>query len=169
MAKKKKLKIVEWRTGTIAEFLGLTPAQAYYIKIRVALINSLSSLREQKRITQEQLAKLIKSSQSRVAKMEAGDPTVSLDLLFRAILALGVSAEELLKHLLKEVNPYSLEKHASAIEDWTIETASGVLPPDMRLRRAYTSFKGIPVGGTLASTITQSPLTYMGEKPHWAN
>jgi len=40
-------------------------------------------------------AKLIKSSQSRLAKMEGGDPSVSLDLLIRSLLALGASNRDL--------------------------------------------------------------------------
>jgi transcriptional regulator with XRE-family HTH domain len=50
-----------------------------------------------KKLTQEQLAKLMSSSQSRVAKMEAGDPSVSLDLLIRSLLTLGASEKDLAK------------------------------------------------------------------------
>jgi predicted transcriptional regulator len=46
-------------------------------------------------VTQVALAKALQSSQSRVAKMEAGDPTVSLDLLVRSLLALGASNRDL--------------------------------------------------------------------------
>jgi hypothetical protein len=35
------------------------------------------------------------SSQSRVAKMEAGDPTVSLDLLVQGLLAAGATRREI--------------------------------------------------------------------------
>ncbi|MEX2495998.1 MAG: helix-turn-helix transcriptional regulator [Woeseia sp.] len=48
-----------------------------------------------RRLTQAELARAIRSSQSRVAKMEAGDPTVSIDLLVKSLLALGVSKKEL--------------------------------------------------------------------------
>ena len=51
--------------------------------------------REQKRLNQAELASRINSSQSRVAKMEAGDPSVSLDLLIRSLLALGASRRDL--------------------------------------------------------------------------
>jgi predicted transcriptional regulator len=46
-------------------------------------------------MSQTQLAKAVQPSQSRVAKMEAGDPTVSLDLLLRSFLALGASNRDL--------------------------------------------------------------------------
>ena len=51
------------------------------------------------KLTQEQVARLLKSSQSRVAKMEAGDPSVSLDLLVRSLLALGASKKHLAQML----------------------------------------------------------------------
>ena len=56
---------------------------------------NLHHRRKRRRLTQVQLAKLIKSSQSRVAKMERGDPAVSIDLLIRSHLALGASNRDL--------------------------------------------------------------------------
>jgi transcriptional regulator with XRE-family HTH domain len=50
-------------------------------------------------LTQVALAKKIKSSQSRVAKMEAGDPSVSIDLLVRSLIALGETPTNLRKTL----------------------------------------------------------------------
>jgi hypothetical protein len=41
-----------------------------------------------------EIVDLIGSSQSRVAKMEAGDPTVSVDLLIRTLLTLGVNRKQ---------------------------------------------------------------------------
>jgi transcriptional regulator with XRE-family HTH domain len=40
-------------------------------------------------MTQQQLATRLKSSQSRVAKIEAGARDVSLDLMFRGLFAVG--------------------------------------------------------------------------------
>ena len=57
-------------------------------------------------LTQVDLAKAVQSSQSRVAKMEAGDPSVSLDLLVRSLIALGTSSKELGKIIsLSRVRP----------------------------------------------------------------
>jgi transcriptional regulator with XRE-family HTH domain len=53
-----------------------------------------------KKLTQAELARILNSSQSRVAKMEAGDPTVSIDLLIKSLLALGVSKKELGRSIL---------------------------------------------------------------------
>jgi transcriptional regulator with XRE-family HTH domain len=63
--------------------------------LKLALSEKLKERRLRKNLTQAQLAKVIESSQSRIAKMEAGDPTVSIDLLVKSLLALGVSKKEL--------------------------------------------------------------------------
>ncbi|HSQ59547.1 MAG TPA: helix-turn-helix domain-containing protein [Acidobacteriota bacterium] len=73
------------------ELLGLTEAEAALVELRVALSRSLRLRRTRRRLSQAQLAKLLRSSQSRVAKMEAGDPSVSLDLLIRSLLTMGLS------------------------------------------------------------------------------
>ena len=44
-----------------------------------------------------ELAKRLRSSQSRVAKMEASDPAVSIDLLIRALLAAGAKKKDIAK------------------------------------------------------------------------
>ena len=94
-AKRKRLERAGWRVGTVREFLGLSKAEAELVEMRVALATGLRARRERARLTQTALAKQLKSSQSRVAKMEAGDPTVSLDLLIRAHLTLGAKRAEI--------------------------------------------------------------------------
>ena len=96
-AKKKRLEKKGWRIGSAAEFLDLTPEESRYIELKHALGEHLKSRRRSRRLSQETLAKLLSSSQSRVAKMEAADPSVSLDLLVRSLLALGSSEKELAK------------------------------------------------------------------------
>jgi len=96
-SKKTRLEKKGWRIGSAAEFLGLTPEENRYIDLKLALGEHLKRRRRSRRFSQESLAKLLKSSQSRVAKMEAADPSVSLDLLFRSLLALGSSEKELAK------------------------------------------------------------------------
>ncbi len=97
MNKTKEAKLAEmgWRSGTVAEFLGLTPEDSAYVEMRVALSSSLRQYRKAKRLTQTQLAKRMESSQSRMAKAEAGDASVSLDLLIESLLALGATREDL--------------------------------------------------------------------------
>lgn len=94
-AKRKRLERKGWKVGTAKEFLRLTSEEATYVELKLALSRKLSDLRRRHRLTQVQAAKILQSSQSRVAKMEAGDPSVSLDLLVRSLLALGVTKETL--------------------------------------------------------------------------
>jgi predicted transcriptional regulator len=94
-AKKVRLEKKGWRVGTVQEFLGLTDQEAAYVELRVRLSKALRLRRAHQRLSQVTLARLIHSSQSRVAKMEAGDPSVSLDLLIRSLLALGATSRDL--------------------------------------------------------------------------
>jgi ribosome-binding protein aMBF1 (putative translation factor) len=93
--KRKKLAAKGWKVGNATDFLELSPSEKAYIDLRLKLADGLKSRRHFRGITQTQLAKALRSSQSRVAKMEAGDPTVSLDLLVKSLLALGTSNREL--------------------------------------------------------------------------
>ncbi len=94
-ARKKRLEAKGWKIGTAREFLNLSAEEAAYVELKLALSRNLQEYRRQKRLTQDELARRLKSSQSRVAKMEAGDPSVSLDLLVRSLLALGASRKRL--------------------------------------------------------------------------
>ena len=93
--KRDKLTSKGWKVGSAAEFLGLSPEEEALIELRLRLAQGLRARRTRQRMTQAQLAAAIRSSQSRVAKMEAGDPTVSLDLLVRSLLTLGASSADL--------------------------------------------------------------------------
>jgi transcriptional regulator with XRE-family HTH domain len=93
--KKRRLEAAGWKVGTAAEFLELSPADQAFIEIKLQLAKKLRELRADAELTQKQVAKQIGSSQSRVAKMEAGDPTVSLDLLVRSLLTVGSTRREL--------------------------------------------------------------------------
>lgn len=84
-----------WKFGSTAEFLGLSEEETTYIEMKIALSEKLKNRRLRKKLTQAELAKLVHSSQSRIAKMEAGDPSVSIDLLVKSLIALGVSKKEL--------------------------------------------------------------------------
>jgi predicted XRE-type DNA-binding protein len=99
-AKQKRLEKAGWKIGTVGDFLGLTPEESAYVELKLSLSKSLQKRRRQKKLTQEQFARILKSSQSRVAKMEAGDPTVSIDLLVRSLIALGASSKTLARSLL---------------------------------------------------------------------
>ena len=94
-ARQEKLEKRGWKFGTAAEFLELSADESAYIELKLALSDRLKAKRLSKKLTQVQLAQIMNSSQSRVAKMEAGDPAVSIDLLVKSLLALGVSKKEL--------------------------------------------------------------------------
>ncbi len=89
--KRKTLEAAGWKIGGASEFLGLSPEESAYIELKLTLSNALRERRKQQRLTQVELAARLKSSQSRVAKMEAGDPSVSLDLLVRSLLTTGIT------------------------------------------------------------------------------
>jgi ribosome-binding protein aMBF1 (putative translation factor) len=93
--KRKHLEARGWKVGSVKEFLDLSDRESAYIELRLKLARGLKARRHARGLSQTQLAKAVQSSQSRVAKMEAGDPTVSLDLLVRSLLALGASNRDL--------------------------------------------------------------------------
>ena len=94
-AKARRLRDAGWSVGDTKDFLGLTAAEAAIVEMRAALATSLRRQRTSRRLSQATLAGRIGSSQSRVAKMEAGDPSVSLELLIRSLLATGVRKREI--------------------------------------------------------------------------
>ncbi len=86
--KQKRVEAAGWKIGDVEELLNLTQEESSHIELKLSLSQNLQKWRRMLNITQQDFARLIKSSQSRVAKMEAGDPSVCLDLLVRPLLAL---------------------------------------------------------------------------------
>ena len=93
--KQKRLEKAGWRVGSASEFLGLSAAEEELVAMKLSLSAKLKKARERRQITQTDLAKRMGSSQSRVAKMEAGDPGVSLDLLVQGLLAVGATRKQI--------------------------------------------------------------------------
>lgn len=93
--KREKLEARGWKAGSAADFLELTQEEAAYLDLKMSLSRSLREFRKRKRWSQAELARAIRSSQSRVAKMEAGDRSVSVDLLIKSLLAVGASNSDL--------------------------------------------------------------------------
>lgn len=94
-SKIERLKKKGWKVGTVKEFLELPDGEAAYIELKLRLSDRLRSMRKDKKLSQVQLAEVLESSQSRIAKMEGGDPSVTIDLLVRALLELGASNRDL--------------------------------------------------------------------------
>jgi DNA-binding XRE family transcriptional regulator len=97
--KRARLESAGWKVGDAADFLELTPAERELVEMRLALGRSLKAHRQKKRLTQSALAKRLGSSQSRIAKMEGGDASVSLDLLIQGLLALDATRKDVAKVL----------------------------------------------------------------------
>ena len=93
--KKARLERSGWKVGEVREFLKLSDVEVVLVEFKLALSRGLRQRRTEQKLTQAELARLVRSSQSRVAKMEAGDPTVSIDLLVRSFLAMGATRKEL--------------------------------------------------------------------------
>ena len=93
-SKKKQLESHGWKVGDATEFLGLSEEESAFIEMKLSLAENLRNLRRDRKISQVQLARRLGSSQSRVAKMEAGDPSVSVDLLLKGLLALGATRQD---------------------------------------------------------------------------
>jgi ribosome-binding protein aMBF1 (putative translation factor) len=97
--KRKRIETKGWKVGSASDFLNLTSDETAYVEMKLALSKRLREARQEKTLSQAQFAQLLKSSQSRIAKMEAGDPSVSLDLLVRSLLALGTTRKSLARFL----------------------------------------------------------------------
>ena len=97
VSKRRKLENAGWKVGSVDEFLELSPEEFAYVEMKLALSKFLKERRIKKGISQVAFAAKIDSSQSRVAKMETGDPSVSIDLLMKSLLALGASKKEVAK------------------------------------------------------------------------
>jgi len=93
--KQKKLEKKGWKIGSAKEFLNLSAEEESYIELKIKLSANLRKVKTERKLTQVDLAKIIKSSQSRVAKLETGDPSVSLDLIIRSLLALGTTNKDI--------------------------------------------------------------------------
>ncbi|MEN8215861.1 MAG: helix-turn-helix transcriptional regulator [Pseudomonadota bacterium] len=91
--KQAKLASKGWKIGTVNDFLDLTPAEATYIELRLALSENLKQRRTQ--LTSSQFAQLLNANPSQIEKLETGEASVSLDFLIRSLLTLGASVKEL--------------------------------------------------------------------------
>jgi len=93
----KRLKAAGWKVGTTREFLGLEEQESALVEVKLSLIDALKKSRQKRRLSQVDLAQSMGSSQSRIAKIEAGDASVSLDLIVRALIAAGATQQDIRK------------------------------------------------------------------------
>lgn len=93
--KQKRLESAGWKIESAPDFLDLTPPENEYIELKLRLSKALKRRRSELKLSQEKFAKVIRSSQSRVAKMETGDSSVSIDLLVRGLIISGINSKGL--------------------------------------------------------------------------
>ena len=84
----------DWKEGTVQDFLELSNADMALVETKVALTRELRRKREASRMTQTEVARVLGTSQGRVARIEAGDPSVSLDSVFKALYILGATPRD---------------------------------------------------------------------------
>ncbi len=101
--KRKSLEAAGWKVGDASDFLGLTSAETELVELKTRLALFAKEQRKTNQLSQETLAHKIGSSQSRVAKIESGDPSVSLDLIVKALLSAGTTRQELAQAILDSV------------------------------------------------------------------
>jgi hypothetical protein len=97
--RRRRLEIDGWKVGGAAEFLGLSHEEAAIIELKLGLADAVREERTRRRMTQEQLGRLLGSSQSRVAKMEAADRSVSIDLMVRSLITMGASRKDVASYI----------------------------------------------------------------------
>ena len=97
IAKKRLLDSKGWVGGDAGDFPGLSEEERRFVELKMSLAHGVKELRERLGLTQLALAEKLGSSQSRVAKMEAGDGSVSLDLTMRSVLSMGATTTEIAK------------------------------------------------------------------------
>jgi transcriptional regulator with XRE-family HTH domain len=114
--KRKKLEAKGWKLADTADFLELSPAESTLVELKVNLARTMKQLRKARHISQQKLAKLLGSSQSRVAKMEACDSSVSMDMMVRSMAVLGASSLDIAKAMEPSVvvNKRPVAKRAAA-------------------------------------------------------
>lgn len=126
-SKRKKLEAAGYKVGNAADFLGLSPEEAALIDLKVNLASQLVALRKKVRVSQETLAKRIGSSQSRIAKMEACDSSVSMDLMFKTAFALGADQK-----MIGRIVASSASKGVASPNKATAKKKAAVKKPKMK-------------------------------------
>lgn len=97
--KQQRLKSKGWKLGDAADFLNLSAEEQALLELKLELGRQLRKCRIERSWTQNHFAKLVRSSQTRVAKMESGDPSVSLDLLVKSLLVAGATRKDIAREI----------------------------------------------------------------------
>jgi predicted XRE-type DNA-binding protein len=103
--RKRRLEEAGFKFGTVGELFGLTEAEEELIEMKVAVAEAIRDLREARSLSQADLARLLGTGQARVSKLERSSESTSLDTLFRCMLVLGATREELAKAIARSAQP----------------------------------------------------------------
>lgn len=93
--KLERIKAAGWEVGRADDFLQLSEEESRLLALKLSMISAVKKLRIKRKLSQIDLAQRMKSSQSRIAKIEAGDASVSLDLIVRALIASGATTRDI--------------------------------------------------------------------------
>jgi DNA-binding XRE family transcriptional regulator len=96
-SKKERLQKLGYIVTDAQNYLALSNEEMALIDLKVQLIHKLKAIRKKAGTTQKELAKLMHTSQSRIAMLEGGASDVSLDLVCKALFALGTSKKQIAK------------------------------------------------------------------------
>jgi len=96
----------DWKEGTVQDFLGLSDTDMALVETKVVLTRALRRQRRETQLTQTEVARAMRTSQSRVARIEAGDPSVSLDLVFKALYTVGMTPQDVGNFIKEAAVPY---------------------------------------------------------------
>ncbi len=95
----KRSKKPTWVETDVEELLQLSAEDLVIVEFRAALAVALQRARKRRKLTQQEAAERIGTSQAQVSKMEAGQSSITLDRIIRALAALGVSRPTIVKAL----------------------------------------------------------------------
>ena len=87
--------------GDAGDCLKLSAGERRFVDLKLALATGVRHLRERRGLTHAALAKQLRSSQSRVAKMESADASVSFDLMLRSLLSIGATPSDIARLIRK--------------------------------------------------------------------
>lgn len=104
--------------GTIQEFLDLSDADMSLINLKVELKEAVKNARVNANYSQTHLAELMGSSQSRIAKLEGGDSSVSIDFMLKALFSMGLSFGDLARVICPDYEEKLRDMVRQRVDHW---------------------------------------------------
>ena len=127
---KAMLREAGFKNGSVGELLGLDNAQSAIVESKVRLTALLREERKAHGWSQKKLADALGTKQQVVARAEMGHRSVTLDFLFRALLALGVTLGQIARELESGENFLDTQRNVGAVELVEIAPIRGLVRPE---------------------------------------